>query len=442
MKKISPLSELKIRGTKPGKKIKKLFDGGGLYLEISPSGVKGWRWKYCFDGKEKLLSMGPYPEVSMKEARNQREAARALLANGVDPSENRKAQKSARVELTANCFETLAREWFSRNTENMAAGHRKRIISRLEKDVFPWLGARPVVEILPTELLSILRRIEGRGAVESARRALGDISRIFRYAVVTGRMLSDPSRDLRGALPPKKEEHFAAITEPKRVGELLRVLEGYHGQFVVKCALRLNPLVFVRPGELRKAEWKDINLDAAEWRFLVTKTNTAHIVPLSRQAVEILRELQPLTGSGQYVFPGGRTPTRPMSDNAILAAMRRMGIGKEEMTGHGFRAMARSILDEVLGFRVDLIEHQLAHSVRDPLGTAYNRTTFLEKRRKMMQEWADYLDKLKRGDELILLPSRSVNGVPIRDFSDADIEEWEEADKFVPKARKINFSKN
>ena len=240
-----------------------------------------------------------------------------------------------------------------------------------------------------------MRRVEARGAVETAHRVLAICGQVFRYAIATGRAVSDPSRDLRGALPPVKPQHLAAVTEPKRVGALLRAIDAYEGTLTVACALKIAPLLLVRPGELRQALWGDIDLDAAEWRFVVTKTDTPHVVPLSRQAVAILREIHPLTGDGRYVFPSARTSTRPMSDNAILAALRRLGIPKEETSGHGFRAMARTILDEVLGFRVDIIEHQLAHTVRDPLGTAYNRTAFLPERRQMMQAWADYVDKLK-----------------------------------------------
>ena len=254
-----------------------------------------------------------------------------------------------------------------------------------------------MASVSASQLLAVVRRVEQRGALETAHRTLRNCGQVFRYAVATGRAEQDPSAAMRGALPPVKGGHFAALTEPKKIGPLLRVLDNYKGSLIVRYALRLAPLVFVRPGELRRAEWSDIGLDAAEWRFTVTKTDTSHLVPLSRQAVEILRELHPLTGQGRYVFPSARTPRgdRPMSDNAILGALRRLGIGKEEMTGHGFRAMARTILDEVLGFRPDFIEHQLAHAVRDPHGRAYNRTAHLPERRKMMQAWADYLDQLK-----------------------------------------------
>jgi integrase len=307
------------------------------------------------------------------------------------------------VDRAANSFEVVAREWFAKYSPAWAEHHGDRIIRRLERDIFPWIGGRPIAEVAAPDLLAVVRRIESRGALETAHRALGNCGQVFRYAIATGRANRDPSGDLRGALPPVKGEHFAAITEPKRAAELLRALDGYQGTLTVRCALRLAPLVFVRPGELRKGVWGDIDLDAAECRYTVTKTDTAHIVPLSSQAIAILRELHLLTGNGHFVFPGARSNGRPMSDNAILAAMRRMGIAKDEMSGHGFRAMARTILDEVLGFRPDFIEHQLAHAVRDPNGRAYNRTAHLAKRRAMMQQWADYLDKLKAGAEVIPL---------------------------------------
>jgi integrase len=400
------LTDTAIRNAKPCGKPLRLFDAGGLYLEVSPAGGKWWRLKYRFAGKEKRLSLGVYPEVSLKAARDRRDASRKLLADGIDPSEYRKAGKAARAERTANSFEVVAREWFAKNSATWAANHRDRTIRRFERDILPWIGGRPIAEVTAPELLAVVRRIENRGALETAHRALGSCGQVFRYAVATGRGIRDPSGDLRGALPPVKVEHFAATTEPKRFAELLRAMDGYEGTLTVRCALRLAPLVFVRPGELRKAEWADIDLDAAEWRFTVTKTKTPHIVPLSRQAVQILRELHPLTGRGRFVFPSARSNARPMSDNAILAAMRRMGIGKDEMSGHAFRAVARTILDEVLGFRPDYIEHQLAHAVRDPNGHAYNRTAHLPERRKMMQQWADFLDKLKAGAEVIPLSSQ------------------------------------
>ena len=395
------LTNTAIRNAKPRKKPIKLFDERGLYLEVSPAGGKWWRLKYRFGGKEKRLSLGVYPDVGLKDARDRRDASRKLLADGIDPSENRKATKSAQADRASNSFEVVTREWFAKYGATWAANHGDRILRRFERDIFPWIGGRPISEVTAPDLLAVVRRIEGRGALDTAHRALGSCGQIFRYAVATGRCERDPSGDLRGALSPVKGKHFAATTEPKQLAGILRAMDGYEGMLTVQCALRLAPLVFVRPGELRMAEWKDIDLDVAEWRYIVTKTNTPHAVPLSRQAVEILRELQPLTGNGRFVFPGARSNRRPMSDNAILAAMRRMGIGKEEMTGHGFRAVARTILDEVLTVRPDLIEHQLAHAVRDPNGRAYNRTAHLPERRKMMQQWADYLDKLKAGAGVI-----------------------------------------
>jgi integrase len=395
------LTDTAVKNAKSDGKTVKMFDERGLYLELSPSGGKWWRLKYRFDNKEKRLSLGVYPDVRLKNARDRRDKARKLLANGIDPSENRKTQKAVHADRAANSFEVVAREWFAKYAKTWAASHSERVVRLFERDIFPWIGGRPVADVTAPEILTVVRRIEARGALETAHRALGNCGQVFRYAVATGRALRNPSGDLRGALSPVKKSHFAAATEPKQVADILRAMDGYEGTLTVRCALRLAPLVFVRPGELRKAEWEDIDLDAAEWRYTVTKTNTPHIVPLSRQAVEILREIHPLTGHGRFVFTGARSNTRSMSDNAILAAMRRMGIDKDEMSGHGFRAVARTILDEVLGVRPDYIEHQLAHAVRDPNGRAYNRTAHLVERKKMMQKWADYLDKLKAGAEVI-----------------------------------------
>jgi integrase len=375
------LTDIAIRKAKPQEKPVKLYDSAGLFLLLNPNGSRWWRFKYRFAGKEKLLSMGTYPEVSLKEAREKRDQARKQIAAGIDPGAERKAIKAA----TGDTFEAIAREWFAKFSPTWADTHAGKIIRRLELDVFPWIGARPVREITAPELLAVLRRIEERGALDTAHRAKQNCGQIFRYAIATGRADRDPSGDLRGALPPAKEGHFASITEPKAIGELLRALDGYRGSFVTRCALRLAPLVFVRPGELRGAEWAEFDLDGAEWRIPAErmKTREAHIVPLSTQAVAVLRELHPLTGAGRYVFPNPRTDTCPMSNNAVLAALRRMGYDKAEMTGHGFR--------------VDIIEHQLAHTVKDPLGRAYNRTKHLDEWRRMMQAWADYLDELKQG---------------------------------------------
>ena len=404
-----PLTNITILKAKPADKPVRLFDGGGLYLEISPAGGKLWRLKYRFNGKEKRLALGIYPDVSLARAREKRHEARTLLADGNDPSENRKAQKAARADRAAISFEVVAREWFAKFKPNWVEAHSDKVIRRLERDMFPWIGGKPVADVGAPDLLACLRRIENRGTVETAHRALQSCGQIFRYAVATGRAARDPTGDLRGALSTVKGTHLASITEPTAVGGLLRACDGYQGSFVTKCALRLAPLAFVRPGELRNAEWTEIDLERAEWNIPAErmKMREPHLVPLSTQAVAILQELNAVTGGGRYVFPGARTNGRPMSDNAILAALRRMGFAKDEMSGHGFRAMARTILDEVLGVRPDFIEHQLAHAVRDPNGRAYNRTAHLAERRKMMQQWADYLDKLRIGAEVIPIHAKT-----------------------------------
>lgn len=389
-----PLTDTAIRNSKPSAKTRRLFDERGLYLEISPSGGRWWRLKYRYAGKEKRLSFGVYPDVSLKDAREGRDDARKLLSQGIDPSANRKAAKLAKVNHNANSFEIVTREWLEKYKANWVERHSARILRLFERDIFPYLGSQAIADIAAPELLATMRRIESR-APETAHRALGNCGQVFRYAIATGRCARDPSSDLRGALPPVNGGHFAATTEPKRLGAILQAMDGYAGTLVVTSALRLAPLVFVRPGELRHAKWTDIDLEQAEWRYMVTKTKTPHIVPLSTQAVSILRELHPVTGDGTFVFPSARSNKRPMSDNAILMAMRTMEIGKDEMSGHGLRAVARTILDEVLGFRPDFIEHQLAHAVKDPNGRAYNRTTHLAERHKMMQGWADHLDTLK-----------------------------------------------
>ena len=310
-----PLTDTAIRNAKPGAKPAKLFDERGLFLLVTPSGGKWWRFRYKLADKEKLLSLGVYPDVGLKDARQRRDEARKLLAAGIDPGENRKAQKATKQDRAANSFEVVAREWFAKYSSSWVDSHGTRIIRRFERDTFPWIGGRPIADITAPELLAVVRRIEERGALETAHRALSNCGQVFRYAVATGRAVRDPTGDLRGALPPVKGEHFASTTDPKRVAEILRAMDGYEGTFTVCCALRLAPLVFVRPGELRHAEWADIDLEAAEWRYIVTKTNTPHIVPLAHQAVEILRSVQPLTGHGRYVFPSLRTGERPMSEN-------------------------------------------------------------------------------------------------------------------------------
>lgn len=398
------LSDTAIRKAKPTDKPQRLADGGGLYLEVSPAGGKWWRLKYRFGGKEKRLSLGTYPDTGLADARGKRDDARKLLAAGVDPGEHRKAERAAGDDRAANSFEVVGREWHAKQAPSWVKDHGDRIMLRLENDIFPWLGKRPVAEVKAKELLATVNRIADRGAVESAHRALQNCGQVFRYAIATGRADRNPAADLRGALPPTKQTHLAAITDPDKVGGLLRAMDAYTGSLVTKCALRFAPLVFVRPGELRQAEWAEIDLDKAEWNIPASKMKMRepHLVPLSDQAVAILRELHALTGNSRYAFPGARSHKRPMSNNAILAALRRMGFDKDEMSGHGFRAMARTILDETLQFRPDYIEHQLAHAVRDPNGRAYNRTAHLAERKKMMQAWADYLDMLRADTGTVL----------------------------------------
>ena len=403
------LNDLKIRSSKPSEKQQKLFDSDGLFLLITPQGGKYFRLKYRFDRKEKLLALGTYPEISLADARQRRDEARRQVAHGIDPAANRKAQKQAKTKET-DTLEVIAREWHGEYAKTWSTVHANTILVRLEKEVFPWLGARPIEEIKAPELLKVLRRMESRGALDTAHRVLNHCGNIFRYAIATGRAERDPAADLRGALPPVKNNHFSAPTDPKDVAPLLRAIDAYQGSLVVKCAMQLAPILFVRPGELRHAEWSEVDLDTEQWNIPgeKMKMKEPHLVPLSHQAVEILRVLQPLTGASQYVFPCGRSFARPMSENAVNAALRRMGFEKSEITGHGFRAMARTILDEVLEVRPDFIEHQLAHAVRDPNGRAYNRTAHLVERRKMMQRWADYLDELKAG--AVVIPFQTAKG--------------------------------
>ena len=390
-----PLTDVAVRNAKPGPKTVRLRDERGLYLEISPKGGKWWRFRYMLKGKANMLSLGVYPDISLKDARIRRDEARKLLANGIDPGQVRKAQKAEAIE-DSNTFEKVAREWFAKFRLTWTASHGDRIMRRFEKDIFPWIGARPIKEILAPELLTTVRRIEARGAIETAHRALQNCGQVFRYAVASGFADCDISGDLRGAIPPSKEKHHASVTDPKEVATLLRTIETYQGSFITMCALRLAPLTFVRPGELRHAEWEEINLDTSEWRIPAAKMKMRqqHIVPLAKQAVCILRDLHPLTGSGRYLFHSVRTAARPMSENTVNGALRRLGYSKEEMTGHGFRSMASTLLNE-MGWNRDAIERQLAHAERNSIRAAYNFAEFLPERRKMMQGWADYLEGLK-----------------------------------------------
>lgn len=396
-----PLSDTAIRNAKALDKPVKLTDSQGLFLLVKPSTAKEgkpgkwWRFRYRFDGKEKMLSLGTYPDVSLKEAREKRDEARKLLSQGVDPSARRKAVDE--FQATDHSFENVAREWFKLKSPEWADSHAKRIIARLEKFAFPWIGVTACQDLTAPEILSVLRRVESRGAIETAHRILQSCSQILRYAVITGRADRDVSVDLHGALATPKVKHFPALLEKDKVAGLLRAIDSYTGGVIVTSALKLAPMLFVRPGELRQMEWKDVDLEAAQWRFIASKTKEPHIVPLATQALAILQEIKPITGRGRYVFPSSRVKdgSRPMSEVALLAALRRMGIEKDEQTVHGFRALARTVLDEDLGYRVDLIEQQLAHTVKDPLGRAYNRTKHLTERIKMMQDWANYLEKIK-----------------------------------------------
>ena len=407
-----PLTDTAIRKAKPRDKPRKLYDSRGLYLEIAPRGTKAWRFKYRFADKEKRISMGIYPEVSLKLARERRDDSRKLLARDIDPSAYRKAQKQSKRQWARNSFEAVAAEWLAKHSPNWCASYARRLERDLGMDIFPRIGAKPVAELTAPELLAALRRIEARGTLDTAHRTLQVCGRVLRYAVATGRAERDVSGDLRGAFPPVKRKHFAAITDPKEVGPLLRLLDGYPGTLPcgARCvraggAAALRAARRVAQGRMgrHRPRWSRVALHGdQEWRYTATKTDTPHVVPLARQAVEILRELHPVTGHHRYVFPNARyrQRDRTMSNTTFWGAFRALDIPPDRMTPHGFRAMARTILDEVLGFRPDFIEHQLAHRVRDPNGRAYNRTAFLPERRVMMQAWADYLDRLRAGEEI------------------------------------------
>lgn len=394
------LTDTKIRTLKPPEKAYKLSDEKGLFLLVKPSGAKYWRFKYRFAGKEKLLAIGTYPDLSLKDARDMRDDARNLLAKGIDPGLAKQATKKLTKHVAENTFEAIAREWHTKTSPKWTPSHGERILIRMEKDIFPWLGNRPIDEITARDLLTTLRRIESRGAVETAHRAQQNCGQVFRYAIASGCAERDISSDLRGALEPVKKRHHASITDPKEITKLLHVINDYQGHFVTKCALRLSPLFFVRPGELRHAEWVEIDFEKAEWRIPAhkMKMRSVHIVPLCTQAIDTLQELSALTGRGKYVFPSIRSPNQAMSENTVLGALRRLGYTKDEMTAHGFRSMASTILNEH-GWNRDAIERQLAHSERNSVRAAYNYAEHLPERQKMMQAWADYLDNLKINKE-------------------------------------------
>ena len=401
------LSDIAIRNAKATTKPYKLSDSGGLFLLIATTGGKLWRYSYRFDGKQKTLTLGAYPDTGLKEARELHAAARKILASGVDPNENRKSNKATKKLNTVNSFEIVAREWWQSHMTSKAESHKEKVIRRFELYLFPWLGKKPISEITAPQFLEVIKRIEKQNKLETAHRTLQTAGQVFRYAVQNGMTIRDITADLKGALPATTVINMAAFTEPKDVAELLRALDGFNGTLTVQCAIKLAPLVFVRPGELRMAKWADIDLEAATWQYLVSKTKTNHIVPLSTQALAILQEVHPLSGHGEYVFQGGHSPLKAMSESAINAALKRMGYDtKTQITGHGFRAMARTILHERLNIDPAIIEHQLAHKVPDTLGSAYNRTKFIVQRTAMMQAWADYLDELKAGAKVIPLQGK------------------------------------
>jgi len=401
------LTNPQILNAKPREKPYRLSDALGLYIEVAPSGGRYWRFKYRFASKEKRLALGTYPEVTLKDARGKRDDARRALREGSDPAEDRKASKAAKRDSAVSnsrTFEVVARDWFAKRSPKWAATYSGRLMARLERDLFPRLGSRPIAELTAADFLAELQLIADRGAHETAHRARRDCSEILSYADLPA--IADELARKSEELPDPVERHHAAITDPIKAGDLLRTLDGYQGRFDTRCGLRLAPLVFVRPGELRHAEWSEINLDAAEWRIPAAKMKrrVAHLVPLSWQAVAIFTQMQPLTGTGRYVFPSVRSPARPMSNNTLNAALRRLGYSKEEMTAHGFRTLASTLFNE-RGYSRDAIERQLAHMERDNVRAAYNRAEYLPERRRMMQEWADYLDTLRAGTD---------NVVPIR----------------------------
>ncbi len=400
----------------------KFTDEKGMHLLVNKTG-KYWRLDYRFLGKRKTLALGVYPDTSLKQAREKRDEARRLIAEDIDPGEHRKVTKATSKLNAANSFEAVSQEWFAKYKPTWSEGHATRIIRRLERDIFPWLGSRPIADITAPELLATLQRIEKRDAIETAHRAMQNCGQVFRYAVATGRAERNPAADLVGAIAPAIKTSFPTITDPSKIAELLRAIDGYRGTFATQCALKLAPLVFVRPGELRQAEWKEIDLDNAMWVIPAErmKMREKHFVPLSHQAVTILAELQALTGRNKYVFPGARTNGRPMSDNTVNAALRRLGYSKEDMTGHGFRHMASTLLNEQ-GWNRDAIERQMAHAERNSIRATYNYAEYLPERTKMMQAWADYLDSLKgrccinpEQDEFPLSPSGLIPPPPCMD---------------------------
>lgn len=390
------LTELKVKALKPKEKSYRVYDEKGLYLEVSPAGGKLWRYKYRYDGKEKRLSFGPWPEVKIADARDMRDDARRSLRDGVDPTLLKKRIIASGSEKS---FMGIGQEWLVSMKKVWTEQHSHDVSQRLINYVFPFIGAMPIDAIKPMDVLRLARDIEGRGNYEAAKRMVTSCSQIFRYAVATGRAESDPCRDLKGVLTPYKKKNFAAITEPDKVGGLLRAIDAYNGSPIVRHAMKFSALTFGRPGEVRRAEWSEIDWQGKEWKVPAAKMKMRndHRVPLANQTIKLLKEIEVITGDGVYIFPSARIKDRPMSENAVLAALRSMGFTKDEMTPHGFRAMASTLLNEK-GYRADLIEAQLAHKEADKVRAAYNRAQYMQERRDMMQAWADYLDELKNQD--------------------------------------------
>lgn len=410
-RKTLPLTDTEVRNAKAKAKQYKLFDGKGLFLLVSPNGSKGWRFKYRYNGKEKLISLGPYPELSLADARSKLIEMRSYLVEGKNPSLIRKTESKNKKERQEQTFEWLAKEWFDKKATKLAEKTRKMTWRRLELDVFPAIGGIPVADVTPKMVLEgVLRPMENRGVVELAHRTKSIVSRVLRFGVACGYVERDVSADLRGALEPFERKHYAALTDPKQVGGLLRAIDAFEGSLIVKSALQIHPLVVTRPGELRHMEWSELDLDEGIWSIPAgkMKMKNPHIVPLSRQAIAILEKIKPLTWAGRYVFPSVRSTAYPISNNTLNATLRRIGYTSEEMTSHGWRAVFRTLADEVLQVRPDYIEHQLAHVVKDPNGRAYNRTAHLVERKKMMQVWADYLDGLKAGRKVVPLHRRTI----------------------------------
>jgi integrase len=391
------LADKQAKAALPKDKTYRLFDEKGLYLEVTPKGQKYWRMKYRFAGKEKRLSLGVYPEVSLKVARAGRDNARQQLSEGIDPSASKQAKKLATKTAALNSFEAIALEWHELKSAGWAQTNADKIKGRMEKYLFPVIGSRPIESIEAPELLALIRKIEEKQLIETAHRIRSYASQVFKYAIATGRASRDPAGDLLGTLKAKQTKHYAAITDPQGVGRLMLAISEFEGTPVVKAALQCSALWLCRPGELRQTEWDEVDFDN---RLIIIpaermKMRNDHLIPLSDQSLEILRELEPLTRRSCYVFPSARGASRPLSENAVRVALRGMGYDNDTMTAHGFRAMGRTLLDEQLGYRMEWIEQQLAHEVRDANGRAYNRTQYLEQRREMMQRWADYLDQLR-----------------------------------------------